>query len=81
VYNSNLFHALEIENLIDLAEVTVVGALARKESRGAHARRDFPSRDDEEWLRHTLAFRTEAGPRLTYKAVTINTWKPVERKY
>ena len=81
VYNSNLFHALEIENLIDLAEVTVVGALARKESRGAHARRDFPSRDDEEWLKHTLAFRTEAGPRLTYKPVTINTWKPVERKY
>jgi succinate dehydrogenase flavoprotein subunit len=81
VYNSNLFHALEIENLIDLAEVTVAGALERKESRGAHARRDFPTRDDQEWLRHTLAFRTEAGPKLTYKPVTINTWKPVERKY
>jgi succinate dehydrogenase flavoprotein subunit len=81
VYNSNLFHALEIENLLDLAEVTVAGALERKESRGAHARRDFPTRDDQEWLRHTLAFRTEAGPKLTYKPVTINTWKPVERKY
>ena len=81
VYNSNLFHALELENLIDLAEVTVAGAAARQESRGAHARRDFPTRDDGGWLRHTLAFRTESGPRLEYKPVTIDTWKPVERKY
>ncbi len=81
VYNSNLFHAFELENLIDLAEVTVVGALARQESRGAHARRDFTTRDDENWLKHTLAFRTDEGPRLDYKPVTIDTWKPVERKY
>jgi len=81
VYNSNLFHALELENLIDLAEVTVAGAQERGESRGAHARRDFPTRDDQEWLKHTLAFRTGNGPRLEYKPVTINTWKPVERKY
>ena len=50
LYNSNLFHALELENLLDLAEVTIVGALAREESRGAHARRDFQTRDDEQWL-------------------------------
>jgi succinate dehydrogenase / fumarate reductase flavoprotein subunit len=81
VYNSNLFNALELENLIDLAEVTVAGALAREESRGAHARTDFPQRDDERWLKHTLAFHTDEGPRLEYKPVTINTWKPVERKY
>ncbi|MEW5981629.1 MAG: succinate dehydrogenase/fumarate reductase flavoprotein subunit [Acidobacteriota bacterium] len=81
VYNSNLFHAFELENLIDLAEVTVAGALARQESRGAHARRDFAVRDDDHWLRHTLAFRTPDGPRLDYKPVTIDTWKPVERKY
>jgi len=81
VYNSNLFHALELENLLDLAEVTVMGALARQESRGAHARRDFSTRDDEHWLRHTLAWKTEGTPRLDYKAVTIDTWKPVERKY
>jgi succinate dehydrogenase / fumarate reductase flavoprotein subunit len=56
VYNSNLIHALELENLVDLAEVTVAGALAREESRGAHARRDFATRDDETWLKHTLAF-------------------------
>ena len=81
VYNSNLFHALELENLLDLAEVTVMGALARQESRGAHARRDFATRDDEKWLKHTLAWKTDAVPRLDHKSVTINTWKPVERKY
>jgi succinate dehydrogenase / fumarate reductase flavoprotein subunit len=80
-YNSNLFHALELENLLDLAEVTVAGALARQESRGAHARRDFATRDDEKWLRHTLAWWTDAGPRFDHKPVTITTWKPVERKY
>jgi succinate dehydrogenase / fumarate reductase flavoprotein subunit len=81
-YNSNLFHALELDNLLDLAEVTVMGALAREESRGAHARRDFAVRDDERWLRHTLAWHTPGGqPRLDYKPVTIDTWKPVERKY
>jgi succinate dehydrogenase / fumarate reductase flavoprotein subunit len=81
VYNSNLFHALELENLLDLAEVTIMGALAREESRGAHARRDFPIRDDEKWLRHTLAWRTDGAPRLDHKPVTIDTWQPVERKY
>jgi succinate dehydrogenase / fumarate reductase flavoprotein subunit len=81
VYNSNLFHALELENLIDLAEVTIMGALAREESRGAHARRDFPVRDDQKWLKHTLAWRTDGAPRLEYKPVTIDTWQPVERKY
>jgi len=81
VYNSNLFHALELDNLIELAEVTVLGALTRQESRGAHARRDFATRDDERWLKHTLAWRTPEGPRLDYKPVTINSWKPVERKY
>jgi succinate dehydrogenase / fumarate reductase flavoprotein subunit len=81
VYNSNLIHALELENLVDLAEVTVAGALAREESRGAHARRDFPTRDDESWLRHTLAFHTPEGPRFEHKPVTIDMWKPVERKY
>jgi len=81
VYNSNLIHALELENLLDLAEVTVAGALAREESRGAHARRDFATRDDENWLKHTLAFHTAAGPRFEHKPVTIDMWKPVERKY
>jgi succinate dehydrogenase / fumarate reductase flavoprotein subunit len=81
LYNSNLFHALELENLLDLAEVTIVGALAREESRGAHARRDFQTRNDEAWLKHTLAWYTGGAPRLDHKDVTLNTWKPVERKY
>jgi succinate dehydrogenase / fumarate reductase flavoprotein subunit len=81
VYNSNLFHVLELDNLLDLAEVAVAGALTRQESRGAHARRDFTTRDDVNWLKHTLAWRTDAGPRLDSKGVTIDTWKPVERKY
>jgi succinate dehydrogenase / fumarate reductase flavoprotein subunit len=81
VYNANLFNALELENLLDLAEVTVTGALAREESRGAHARRDFATRDDEQWLKHTLAFKADGGLRLDYKPVTIDMWKPVERKY
>ena len=80
-YNSNLFHALELENLLDLADVSVSGALAREESRGAHARRDFATRDDESWLKHTLGIFKEDKPKLDYKTVTINTWKPVERKY
>ncbi len=80
-YNTNLAHALELENLIDLAEVMVTGALTRTESRGGHARRDFPVRDDEKWLKHTLAFHTPSGPKLDYKSVTITKWKPVERKY
>jgi succinate dehydrogenase / fumarate reductase flavoprotein subunit len=82
IYNSNLFHAIELENLLDLAEATVMGASAREESRGAHARRDFSVRDDDKWLRHTLAWHNPAGhPKLDYKPVTIDTWKPVERKY
>jgi succinate dehydrogenase / fumarate reductase, flavoprotein subunit len=80
-YNTNLVHAMELANLLDLAEVTVAGAIRRTESRGAHARRDYPNRNDEQWLNHTLAFRTEEGPRLDCKPVKITNWTPVERKY
>ncbi|KPL07830.1 fumarate reductase [candidate division BRC1 bacterium SM23_51] len=81
VYNSNLQNVLEIANLLDLAEVISVAALAREESRGAHARRDFPKRDDEQWLKHTLVRYSPEGPQLDYKPVRITKWKPVERKY
>ncbi len=80
-YNTNLIHAMEVGNLLDLAEVTVAGAVRRTESRGAHARRDFATRDDDNWLKHTLAFYAKEGPKLDGKPVTITTWKPVERKY
>ncbi|MBE3598673.1 MAG: succinate dehydrogenase/fumarate reductase flavoprotein subunit [Limnochordaceae bacterium] len=81
VYNTDLVSALELQNMLDLAEVIVLGALERRESRGAHARRDYPKRDDERFLAHTLAYRSDDGPRLEYLPVTITTWKPVERKY
>ena len=81
IYNTDLLNALEIDNLIELSEVVVAGALARKESRGAHARRDYKQRDDDNWLKHTLAYRTADGPRLEYIPVTITMWNPVERKY
>ena len=81
VYNANLVSALELENLLDLAEVATASALAREETRGAHARTDFPRRDDAQWLKHTLATLSPEGPRLDYKPVTITRWPPVERKY
>jgi len=81
IYNTDLLSVLEGENLLDLSEVLVTGALARTESRGAHARRDFEQRDDDNWLKHTLAYYTSSGPKLEYIPVAITMWKPVERKY
>jgi succinate dehydrogenase / fumarate reductase flavoprotein subunit len=81
VYNTNLVQALETENMLDLAEVLLFAGLAREESRGAHARTDFPKRDDERFLAHSMVYYTGGKPRLEYKPVTITNWKPVERKY
>ena len=81
IYNTDLLSALESDNLLDLAEIVVAGALARTESRGAHSRRDFPQRDDVNWLKHSLAYYTPEGPRLDYIPVDITMWQPVERKY
>jgi len=80
-FNTDLVQAMEIGFMLDLAEVVAVGAYARTESRGAHYRLDYPERDDERWLKHTLAYYTPDGPRLDYIPVTITRWKPVERKY
>jgi succinate dehydrogenase / fumarate reductase flavoprotein subunit len=80
-YNTNLFHVLELENLLELAEVMLKSGLARQESRGGHSRRDFTERDDANWLKHTLAWKRTGGLELDYKPVTITKWKPVERKY
>ncbi|HXW66920.1 MAG TPA: FAD-binding protein [Thermoplasmata archaeon] len=81
VYNLNLTDALEVGHLLELAEVIVVGAYARTESRGAHARTDYPKRDDAHWMRHTMARRTPEGPNLSYTPVTYTRWEPTERVY
>jgi succinate dehydrogenase/fumarate reductase flavoprotein subunit len=81
VFNTELVSALELGSLMDLAETIVAGAIARQESRGAHARRDFPTRDDVNWLKHTMAYYTIAGPRLEYLPVTITKYPPKERTY
>ncbi len=80
-FNTGLVAALQLDFTLDLAEVTIAGALPRKESRGAHSRRDYPKRDDENWLKHTLAYYTREGPRLEYVPVTITKWPPAARAY
>jgi succinate dehydrogenase/fumarate reductase flavoprotein subunit len=68
--------------MLEMAETIAFSALAREESRGAHARRDFPDRDDEKYLKHTIAYRTDgAAPRLEYRDVRITNFKPQARTY
>jgi succinate dehydrogenase / fumarate reductase flavoprotein subunit len=81
IFNTDLLNAWEISNLLDLAEVTAVSALARKESRGAHARDDFQKRNDAEWLKHTLAWMRDGKVELDYKPVTLTKFEPKERVY
>jgi succinate dehydrogenase / fumarate reductase flavoprotein subunit len=80
-FNTELVGALQLDFTLDLCEATVAGALARTESRGAHTRLDWPKRDDENWLRHTIAYYTRDGPRLEYIPVTITKWPPTARAY
>lgn len=81
IFNTELFNAWELTNLLDLAEVTTMSALARQESRGGHAREDFPKRDDVNWLKHTLAWVKNGNVSLGYKPVTITKFQPKERTY
>jgi succinate dehydrogenase / fumarate reductase, flavoprotein subunit len=82
VFNSDLTQTLELGFLLELAECMVVSGLARKESRGAHARPyDYPDRDDENYLRHTLVTWEDGSPSLDWKPVMITKWQPEERKY
>ncbi len=84
-YNTDLLEAIELGFLLDLAETLIVGALARKESRGGHAREDFQTRDDENFMKHTMAYREESNDdsavRLDYKPVVVTRYQPMERKY
>lgn len=81
VFNTDLLEAWELGCLLDLAEVTAVSALARKESRGAHARDDFPDRDDDNWLLHTLCYKEGDEYTLEYKPVTLGRYEPKARVY
>jgi fumarate reductase flavoprotein subunit len=81
VFNTEILQALELVNMLDVAEAIALAAAARRESRGAHACRDFPKRNDAEFLHHSLVFFTPGGPRLDRKAVTITRFQPEERKY
>jgi succinate dehydrogenase / fumarate reductase flavoprotein subunit len=80
-YNTELLEAVELGFLLDLAEVLVVSARARNESRGGHFREDYPHRDDEHFMRHTMAYRDGDGVRLDYKPVVQTRYQPMERKY
>ena len=81
IFNTELLNTWELGNLFDLALVTAVTALERKESRGAHAREDFPKRNDENWLKHSLAWMDGDRIRLDYKPVVITKYVPKERVY
>ncbi len=81
VFNQDVLGAIELGFMIDCAEATLVGALERKESRGAQFRTDYPERNDEEWLKHIDISLAADGPKITYSPVTITQWQPEERKY
>jgi succinate dehydrogenase / fumarate reductase flavoprotein subunit len=81
IYNMDLLAAIELGHILDLAEVILLGALNREESRGSHCRLDFPNRDDDNWLKHTLIYKTDDEYKIGYKEVSITRYMPEERKY
>ena len=80
-FNTDLLEAMELGYLLDLAEATAHSAAQRTESRGAHARDDFPNRDDQNWLKHTLVSKKDCQINFKFKPVTITRYQPKERKY
>jgi succinate dehydrogenase / fumarate reductase, flavoprotein subunit len=81
VFNQDVLGAIELGFMVDCAEATVVGAIERKESRGAQFRTDYPERNDEEWLKHIDITLVDGNPQVSYSPVTITEWQPEERKY
>ncbi len=81
IFNTEITQALELGNMLDCAEAVATAALMRRESRGAHTRTDFTTRNDQEWLKHELVSFAPEGPRMEHRAVTITRWQPKERKY
>ncbi|HEY5538919.1 MAG TPA: FAD-binding protein [Thermoplasmata archaeon] len=80
-FNTELTSTLELDFMLELAEIIALSALARKESRGAHYRTDFPKRDDANFLHHSMAVRTATGPTLETRPATITKWQPAARAY
>jgi succinate dehydrogenase / fumarate reductase, flavoprotein subunit len=81
VFNQDVLGALELGYMLDCAEATVIGAIERKESRGAQFRTDYPERNDEEWLKHIDITLSDGAPQVSYSPVTFTQWEPEERKY
>jgi succinate dehydrogenase / fumarate reductase flavoprotein subunit len=82
IFNQDVIAALELGFMIDCAKTTVISAIHRTESRGAHYRTDFPERNDEEWLKHiNITLGPDGEPKISYSPVTITQWQPEERKY
>jgi succinate dehydrogenase / fumarate reductase flavoprotein subunit len=81
IYNTDLISAIELKTMLLLSKMIVMGAINRKESRGGHARRDYPQRDDENFLKHTQFKKQNGKLVIDYLPVNISMWKPVERKY
>jgi len=82
VFNSDLTQAIELGYLFDVADCMLQAGLARRESRGAHSRPgDYPERDDENFLKHSISTWTDDGPALSYRDVRMTKWEPMERKY
>lgn len=81
VFNTELISAMELDNMLEIAHVIALNARIRKESRGGHARKDYPTRNDEQFLHHSLTYMDKDGPRRETLPVTITKWQPEERKY
>ena len=81
LFNTDLLQTLETGHLLDIAECIALGALNREESRGSHARRDFPERDDATWLRHSVFMHTDDGPACSFAPVSITRFQPKQRSY
>ena len=81
VFNQDVLGAIELGYMLDVAETMVLGALERKESRGAQFRLDYPERNDQEWLKHINVSRNGDAPEVAYSEVTITQWEPEERTY
>ena len=80
-YCQEMVVLVEFEHMLEIAEVILLGALKREETRGSHFRTDFPKRDDAAWLKHTIVTRSEKGPEMTYRDVQVGLYAPQERKY